>query len=130
MNIGLNTPFAVWVGALINPETPLVILADNGNEEEAASRLMRIGFDKIIGYVQDGFSGVLKEKSIEIVPVSPLSNEDFVEITKDNENYILDIRSKAETQKGIASKAANIPLGELTSRLGELPKDKTIFIYC
>lgn len=58
INVGLNTPFAVWVGTLINGKTPLVILADEGAEEEAALRLMRIGFDKIVGYVKGGFAAI------------------------------------------------------------------------
>lgn len=51
INVGLNTPFAVWVGTLISAKSPLVLLTDSGAEEEAALRLMRIGFDKIVGYV-------------------------------------------------------------------------------
>lgn len=58
INIGLNTPFAVWVGTLIDPKSPLLLLTDPGMEEEAAKRLMRIGFDNIIGYIEGGFQAV------------------------------------------------------------------------
>lgn len=51
INVGLNTPFAVWVGTLINPHDPLILLADEGKEEEAALRLSRIGFDHFIGFI-------------------------------------------------------------------------------
>lgn len=58
INIGLNTPFAVWVGTLIDPRTPIIIMSDPGMEEEAGKRLMRIGFDHIIGFVDGGFTAV------------------------------------------------------------------------
>lgn len=58
INIPLNVPFAVWVGTLIDAKTPLVILTDKGTEEEVAKRLMRIGFDKILGYIEGGFEAV------------------------------------------------------------------------
>jgi len=45
----------VWVGALVDPHRPLVLLTEEGAEEEAALRLKRIGFDHILGYLQGGF---------------------------------------------------------------------------
>lgn len=44
--------------------------------------------------------------------------------------YILDIREQAEVMVNYMSGSVHIPLSVLRSRLAELPKDETIYIYC
>lgn len=48
----------------------------------------------------------------------------------ENNSYILDVREAIETELGTIDGSVNIPLGELRSKLNELPRDKTIYIYC
>ena len=43
---------------------------------------------------------------------------------------ILDVRTQTEFCGGVIEHAKNIPLDELESRAGELPKDKKIIVYC
>ena len=50
-------------------------------------------------------------------------------INKDS-GILLDVREEAEFQLGTINGAINIPLDELRGRLNELPKEKTIFIFC
>jgi rhodanese-related sulfurtransferase len=57
VNIGLSGRFASWVGTVIDPKKPLVIVAPLGREKEAAMRLGRIGFDLILGYLTGGAGG-------------------------------------------------------------------------
>jgi rhodanese-related sulfurtransferase len=52
VNIGLGGKFATWAGTLLDRETPIVIIAEPGREQEAAMRLGRIGFDHVAGYLQ------------------------------------------------------------------------------
>lgn len=44
--------------------------------------------------------------------------------------FLLDVRTPGEYAAGHAEGAVNIPVSELESRLGELPRDKTIISYC
>jgi phage shock protein E len=43
---------------------------------------------------------------------------------------IVDVRSPAEFQDGAYPGAINIPLPDIQRRLGELPKDKAVIVYC
>jgi hydroxyacylglutathione hydrolase len=54
LNVGLGGSFATWCGTLLDPERPVVIVAEPGREHEAAMRLGRIGFDTVAGYLVDG----------------------------------------------------------------------------
>ena len=58
LNIGLDGPYATWAGTLLSPEETVVIVAEPGREVEAATRLGRIGFDKIGGYMEGGMAAL------------------------------------------------------------------------
>ena len=56
INIGLNGQFAPWVGALITDlQQPILLITDQGKEEETITRLTRVGYDSTIGYLAGGF---------------------------------------------------------------------------
>ena len=56
INIGLNGDFAPWVGAMIvDVKQPILLITDVGKEEEAVTRLSRVGFDNVLGHLAGGF---------------------------------------------------------------------------
>ena len=48
----------------------------------------------------------------------------------DKADYILDVRSAGEFNRGNVPSSVNIPVDELRNRLNELPQDTTINVYC
>lgn len=48
----------------------------------------------------------------------------------ENGEYILDVREELETDMGAIETSINIPLGQIRSRVNEIPKDKPIYVYC
>jgi rhodanese-related sulfurtransferase len=52
----------------------------------------------------------------------------FEQLNRDD--FLLDVRSPAEVERGSIDEAVNIPVNQLRRKLDELPKDKTINIYC
>src|SRR4029453_1782271 len=54
INIALGGQYATWAGTVLDRERPIVVIADPGREQESALRLGRIGFDQVVGYLQDG----------------------------------------------------------------------------
>lgn len=44
--------------------------------------------------------------------------------------FLLDVRTAEEFRRGHIEKATNIPIDEIRDRLGELPKDRIILVYC
>jgi len=55
---------------------------------------------------------------------------DRFEQTVKPELFILDVRTPAEFATGAIPEAVNIPLAELRERIGEVPRDKKILLYC
>ncbi|MCT3835392.1 MBL fold metallo-hydrolase, partial [Elizabethkingia anophelis] len=57
VNIGVKGDFAPWVGAMIvDVKQPLLLVTDEGSEEEVITRLSRVGFDNVVGYLKGGLS--------------------------------------------------------------------------
>ncbi len=44
--------------------------------------------------------------------------------------FLVDVRTSQEFAAGHLPQAVNIPLDELRSRLGELPRDRAVAVYC
>src|SRR6202140_1679639 len=54
INVGLGGQYATWAGTVLNREHPIVIIAAPGRETESATRLGRIGFDNVAGFLAEG----------------------------------------------------------------------------
>jgi len=66
INIGLGGQYATWVGTVLDREHLIVIIADPGRESESATRLGRIGFDHIVGYLQDGLHSLSSRPDLTV----------------------------------------------------------------
>jgi len=61
----------------------------------------------------------------------PISAEKVYKIISEKKDYlILDVRTKEEFDGEHLESATLIPVDELEARLGELPKNKPIIVYC
>lgn len=69
-----------------------------------------------------------------IAPVKGLRNlsaQDFQNsLNQQAENLVIDVREPVEYKQGFITGAQNIPLSQLKTRMGELSKDKAIYLYC
>ncbi len=130
--IGLNGDFAPWVGALIvNTKQPLLLVTPIGKEEEAITRLSRIGFDNAIGYLDGGFEA-WKKASKEYDKISSISVKTFrdVQYALGAEVPLFDVRKKSEYDAEHIVSAKNTPLDYINNHLSEFPRDQSFYLYC
>jgi glyoxylase-like metal-dependent hydrolase (beta-lactamase superfamily II)/rhodanese-related sulfurtransferase len=128
--IGLNGDFAPWVGALIaDVAQPLLLVIPEGKEEEAITRLSRVGFDGTIGFLKGGFESWKKASkeydTITSMPAAQVSNP----INAKN-SAVFDVRKESEYAPEHLQDAENTPLNNLNDYLAEFPKKETFFIHC
>ncbi|HLW63047.1 MAG TPA: rhodanese-like domain-containing protein, partial [Flavobacterium sp.] len=96
INIRLNGDFAPWVGAMIvDVKQPILLITDVGKEEEAVTRLSRIGFDNVLGHLAGGFDA-WKNAGKETDTVNRITAEQFSNEIKIGENKIIDVRKESE----------------------------------
>ncbi|MDG1397234.1 MAG: rhodanese-like domain-containing protein [Polaribacter sp.] len=127
--IGIDGGFAPWVGTLIKDiNQPILLVAPNGREEDTITRLSRVGFDNVLGYLQGSFSSwVNAAKEIDtLVSVSA----DVLEIKINEDNPIFDVRKPGEYANEHIQVAESTPLDFLNDHIAEFPKKGNFYIHC
>ncbi len=127
--IGLQGNFAPWVGALImDVKQPLVLIVTEGKEQEAITRLSRVGFDNVLGYLEGGITA-WKNATLETDTVASISPEQFAsEFTE--KSIVVDARKPGEYEAEHIPTAVNIPLDSVNTSLNEIPKNDTFYLHC
>ena len=120
---------AETVGMVVAPDRRVVLLAANGDEQQAATRLARIGFDQVVGYVPDP-EGYLVRNADRVERASRLTAAAAESALRDNDVQLVDLRNAGELSIGAVPGAVHIPLPELTARLGELDPARPVLLYC
>ena len=128
--IGLKGGFAPWVGALIaDVNQPILLVVDEGLEEEAITRLSRVGFDNTLGYLKGSFDA-WKADGKEYDTISSISAETFKERYEDNKDVVFDVRKEGEFISEHIENAHHTPLDYLNDYLSEFPDNKTFYVHC
>ncbi len=129
INIGIDGGFAPWVGALIpDIRQTILLVTEEGREEEVVTRLARVGYDQTIGYLKDSFSAweaAGKETDI----IESITPEEMAERQNGN-TMILDVRKASEYASEHIEGALNIPLDYINNLIHEIDKEKICFVHC
>jgi len=129
INIGVDGNFAQWVGEMIpDVKQEILLVTDEGREEEVITRLSRVGYDHSIGYLKGGFAS-WKAAGKEVETVNRLSADEFAAQLNDSLT-VIDIRKKSEYDSEHLVGAINVPLNEINQHLQEFPTDKNFVLYC
>lgn len=130
INIGIDGSFAPWVGTLITDiKQPILLVADEGREEEVVTRLARVGYDYCIGYLAGGFDA-WKNAGNEIDAIESINAETLFNIGSENEISIVDVRKKSEFDSEHIIDAENLPLDFINQNFTSIDKNKTHYIHC
>ena len=133
INVGLGGQYATWAGTVLSRDQPIVIIADPGREHESATRLGRIGFDHIVGYLEDGLQSIASrpELTISTERLSAQVAADRVNGQADDGTPVLiDVRAPREREQKRIPGSLSIPLNHLAERTSELPADRPLLVYC
>jgi hydroxyacylglutathione hydrolase len=125
LNIGLNGQYAVWVGTLIGIDEELVLVTEPGKQEESVLRLARIGYEKVLGYLEGG----MESWNGDVETVTSIRAVELKERLKSNP-VILDVRKQGEWNTGHLKIARFMPLADLKDNLPTLDKNKTYVVHC
>ncbi len=130
INIGLAGRYAEFAGGVIEPETPIVLVCDEGTALEGKTRLARIGFDNVVGALAQPLAAfasnpdeVSRGRRVDVAGLS--------EALSDIEHLqLVDVRQPGETDGGAIEGAILVPLTRLNEQLGTLDPDRPTIIYC
>ncbi|MEU3610190.1 rhodanese-like domain-containing protein [Streptomyces sp. NPDC035033] len=131
VNVPADGRFAEQAGTVLDPTEELVVMAPPHREEEVVTRLARVGFDRVVGYVRDP-EDVLRLMADEVVPAGRLTAARLkTALAGENPPLVVDVRTRGEREaNGSVPGALHIPLSELPARTGELPTDRPLVLHC
>ncbi|GAA4446871.1 MBL fold metallo-hydrolase [Ravibacter arvi] len=131
INIGIDGSFAPWVGALIpDVKQPILLVTEEGREEEVVTRLARVGYDHVVGYLQGGYSS-WAAAGHEYDTITSISAEVLAErLLAHPDQKVLDVRKDSEYQSEHVVGAENVPLDYINEHIAEIPKDETLYVHC
>tara|TARA_B110000971_G_C20036620_1_gene514654 strand:+ start:3260 stop:4684 length:1425 start_codon:yes stop_codon:yes gene_type:complete len=133
--IGIDGSFAPWVGALIKDiSQPILLVTSAGKEADTITRLSRVGFDNVLGYLEGSFDA-WKEAGKEIDTLISVTANVLETKIKEADNklsscLVFDVRKPGEYASEHLKIAANTPLDFLNDHLSEFPKDEDFYIHC
>ena len=130
INVGLNGRYAEFAGSVVKSDVDIVLVVGSGAELEAKNRLARIGFDRVIGHLQDPLR-VMLDHPDEVQVASRLTAVDFESRRNDlGEIQLVDVRNVGEVRVGTIDGAVNLPIGQLPARLDELDPELPTVVFC
>lgn len=130
INIGLDGMYAIWVGTLIkNVSQRILIVAEEGQEEEAILRLARVGYDNVIGYLEGGFQ-TWTNANKKMDSILSISAEEFADKVNKEKISVLDVRKPSEYEAEHIIDAQNFPLDFINGHLEDLDKKQTYYVHC
>jgi len=130
INIGLKGDFAPWVGAMIvDVKQPILLVADAGTEEEAVTRLSRVGFDNVLGYLEGGIEA-WKNAGKEIDTVHRITAEEFANKANIENDTIIDIRKETEYAAEHVENAFLKPLAFINEWVKDINPEEHFFLHC
>jgi glyoxylase-like metal-dependent hydrolase (beta-lactamase superfamily II)/rhodanese-related sulfurtransferase len=130
INIGLNGDFAPWVGSMIvDVKQPILLITDAGKEEETVTRLSRVGFDHILGYLKGGFDN-WKNTGLEEDTIHRISAADFEQQVKIGESKVVDVRKETEYAAEHVDEAYSRPLAYINDWIKDVNPDEHFFLHC
>jgi rhodanese-related sulfurtransferase len=128
--IGIDGNFAPWVGTLIlDLKQPILIIADEGREEEVITRLSRVGYDNTIGYLKGGIEA-WKNAGKDVDTIKSISAEDFAKQNSKESLNVVDVRRKTEFDNAHVEGAKMVAVDYVNEQMDELHKHSEYYLYC
>jgi hydroxyacylglutathione hydrolase len=127
--IGIDGGFAPWVGALIKDiAQPILLITPEGREEDTITRLSRVGFDNVLGYLEGSFAAwKIAGKEVDALTSVPAA---LLEQKMKDKIPIFDVRKPGEYSSEHIKSAENTPLDFLNNHITEFPKKGDFFVHC
>lgn len=130
INIGIDGSFATWVGTMIpDVKQAILIVADEGREEEIITRLARVGYDNALGYLKGGFE-TWQHEGKETDEIISIDAAQLADLLYNEQVNIIDVRKASEFESEHINEAVNMPLDFINNYMSSIDKNTTYYVHC
>nr|WP_245707200.1 MBL fold metallo-hydrolase [Epilithonimonas hungarica] len=125
INVQGNNSFSTWMGWLVNYSEPFILVAQEEQIEDLTRKLMRIGMDQMLGYIDN-----VKSLGLELQTADIIDIEEFKACLNREDVQFVDVRNKTEYETAHIKNAENVFVGTLEDNLNKISHSKQIVIHC
>lgn len=130
--IGLEGRFAEWAGSLLPFDQRIIMVTQEGMEEETIVRLARVGFENVEGYLKGGIEAWKKAGEVTDMIIDVEADELAMDIPFDENLTVLDVRKPNEFAEGHVTDAVNINLADMTdlALIAQFEESQNLYVHC
>jgi hydroxyacylglutathione hydrolase len=116
VNVGIDGRYAAWVGTVLDPRSPFLLIAPPGREAEAAMRLGRVGYDNVLGYL-DGGIAAWQGAGLPVRDLPQIEVRELARRVEAGSVRVVDVRGSGEWESGHIASATHLDLQRLAEDL-------------
>lgn len=130
LSILLDSSFNTVAGSYIETATPIYLVIEESKVEEAVRDLVRVGNDVILGYITPSILAESFARGAKKAVLPEIDANAIKAAQNSDTAFFLDVRRADEFREGHIPGARNMVHTRLPERLGEIPKNKKIYVNC
>ncbi len=133
LSLPFDRSFLTWAGWLLPYDRPIYLLVDDraGQAADAVVReLAKIGLESTAGYFGADAVSSWRDEGRALETIDLVTPTWLEQVRGGDEVTLVDVRGLAEWEAGHIPGARHIPLGDLSTRLDEIPRGRPVVVYC
>lgn len=131
VNIPLNGSFTNWAGWLLPYDRDITLIVSSPAAVDTAVRyLALIGLDRVKGYATADVVDAWSRTSGPLGTIARIGTSDLESSLAHRGVTLVDVRNDGEWNGAHIDGAIHIPLGHLSERLGEIPRERPVVVQC
>jgi hydroxyacylglutathione hydrolase len=124
----LGKSYPTIVGSYIEPAQEVWLVVEESKLAEAVLGLIRVGLDRVVGWVTPAELEAASDLTLETVPRVGVA--ELAAIVKAEGPLVLDVRGAAEYAAGHVAGAINIAHTRLAAEVESLPPATMVYVHC
>ena len=132
ISIGLEGRFAEWAASILPFDKDILLVTEPGKETESLIRLARVGFERIKGYLAEGFESWKDAGEPIDMIIDVEADEMAMDLPFDEHMVVVDVRRETEFADGHVAGAVNIPLEEMgdPATMADFNETQNLYVHC
>jgi len=126
----LTKAFNSDAGSFVTEHEDIVLIVEPARVDEAVRDLVRIGLDRVVGYLDAAKFGELAAAGAKIARTREIAAADADREINTRAPLVLDVRRATEYAAGNIAGAMNIAHTRLLGKLAEVPQDRELLVHC
>lgn len=131
LSLPLGKPLSTWAGWVVPYDRQIFVIAGDATDaERALNEIALIGLDRVAGWFASDALVAWERSGRQLERIAQMSASELAARVKRADVTVIDVRNDAEWEQGHLASARHVPLGQLSSLLGEIPRSRPVVVHC